>query len=328
MTGTIAFTISYAGLDPCNTDSASAQITANIGSDGTCVATDISGTWTSSLFGATADYAICGLEQSGSAGDNDNCLYPGTDGYSGGGLDYNGITFSVVVNGTKYDVNIYNWGDGKYVETVYCGRDILCDGFVGFKERECSCFGHGTLIRTPDGDRAVEDLAPGDLVLTAQGSALPVRWVGRSVVSSLFGDPLRILPVRIRAGALGVNLPVRDLLLSPNHGVHLGDSLVQAGALVNGTSIVRVRDMPIVFTYWHLELDTHALVLAEGVAAESFLDGVEEIGFQNWDERSAPVAVRELPYPRVKSARQVPAALRRQIAAREASLFGDVADAA
>ena len=165
-------------------------------------------------------------------------------------------------------------------------------------------------------------------MLTADGQALPVRWLGRSVVSRLFADPLRILPVRIRAGALGANLPARDLLLSPNHAVRIGDALVQAGALVNGTSVVREPDVPVAFTYWHLELDTHALVIAEGVAAESFLDGVEDIGFQNWGERAAPASVRELPYPRVKSARQVPLALRRHLAAREAALFGAVADAA
>ena len=328
MAETVTFTISYAGLDACNTDAATAQITATVGPDGTYTATAISGTWTSSLFGSTADYAICGLEPAGSAGGNDNCLSPGTADGPSDPLDYNGITFAVDVDGTRYDVNLYNWGDGRVVETVYCGRDILCDGFVKFEEHSCSCFGPGTLIRTPDGARAVETLIPGDLVLTADGEALPVRWLGRSVVSRLFADPLRILPVRIRAGALGVNLPARDLLLSPNHAVRIGDTLVQAGALVNGTSVVRAQDAPLAFAYWHLELDTHALVIAEGVAAESFLDGVEEIGFQNWDERTAPAAVRELPYPRVRSARQMPPALRRHLAVRQAALSGPLAAAA
>ena len=135
---------------------------------------------------------------------------------------------------------------------------------------------------------------------------MPVRWLGRSQVGWRHLDPLHALPVRVRAGALGHGLPARDLLVSPAHALLLDGVLVQAGALVNGAGIVRQTTMPDTFTYWHVELDTHALLLAEGIPAESFLDGVEPIGFDNWHERIAPLDARELLYPRCKSARQVP----------------------
>ena len=172
------------------------------------------------------------------------------------------------------------------------------------------CFYPGTGIATPDGEVPVEALQAGDLVLTANG-AKPVRWVGQSHVHTRFADPLRSLPIRIKAGALGNGLPVRDLLLSPDHAVFIDGILVQAGALVNGTSIVREQDVPEQFTYYHVEMATHELLLAEGVPAESFVDNVDRMHFHNWDEREAPAeAIEEMPYPRAKSHRQVPMAIR------------------
>ncbi|MBN9508093.1 MAG: Hint domain-containing protein [Alphaproteobacteria bacterium] len=191
-----------------------------------------------------------------------------------------------------------------------------------------SCFVSGTMIALPEGDRLVEELRPGDLILTADGQALPLRWLGRSTISRFFADPLRILPVRIKAGALGENMPARDLLLSPGHGIRIGDLLVHASALVNGASVVRDEDAPLVFTYYHIELDTHTLVLAEGVPAESFLDQVEAVDFDNWEERKAPAAEEEMPYPRVKSPRQLPRALRSALVGRANALFRPLARAA
>ncbi|MDR3505962.1 MAG: Hint domain-containing protein [Acidocella sp.] len=175
------------------------------------------------------------------------------------------------------------------------------------------CFYPGTRITTPEGEVAVEALQAGDLVVTANG-AKPVRWVGQSHVHTRFADPLRSLPIRIKAGALGDGLPVRDLLLSPDHAMFIDGILVQASALVNGTSIVREYDAPEQFTYYHVELETHELLLAEGALAESFVDNVDRMHFHNWDEREAPAeAIVEMDYPRAKSARQVPMAIRQRL---------------
>jgi hypothetical protein len=185
------------------------------------------------------------------------------------------------------------------------------------------CFLAGTRIATPAGETPVEDLAIGDLVLTADGHAAPVRWVGVQTVATRFADPLRSFPIRIMAGALGPNLPLRDLLVSPDHALFLDGVLIQAGALVDGTTIVRESAMPERFTYFHVELDDHALILAEGVAAETFLDTVTRRRFDNWADYEArygdtgPV-LAELPAPRIKSSRQLPQAVRRRLAAQAA----------
>jgi hypothetical protein len=180
------------------------------------------------------------------------------------------------------------------------------------------CFLGGTAIAMPTGSRPVEDLAVGDLVTTADGRTAPVKWVGVQTVVTVFADPLRTLPVHIRTGALGEGLPLRDLFVSPDHALFLDGVLVQAGALVNGTTIRRVTAMPERFTYFHVELADHALILAEGVPAETFVDNVTRRRFDNFAEYAAlhgeaAATLAELDMPRVKSARQLPAGLRARL---------------
>jgi hypothetical protein len=184
----------------------------------------------------------------------------------------------------------------------------------------CICFMAGTMIAIPDGSVAVEALKRGDLVLTSDGRAVPVSWVGRQTVSTVFADPLRVLPIRIKAGAIGENVPSRDLLLSPDHAILVDHALIQAGALVNGTSVVREEDVPHTFTYYHVEVDDHALILAENAPAETFVDNVERLAFDNWAEHQALYpegkSITELPYPRAKAHRQVPTNIRVKLAER------------
>ncbi len=183
------------------------------------------------------------------------------------------------------------------------------------------CFCAGTHLATEDGEILVQDVVPGTILKTASGAVLPVRWVGWSEVDLRFADPLKALPIRICAGALAEGVPARDLLVSPDHAVFLGGILVQAGALVNGVSILREEAMRRRFRYYHVELATHELLLAENCPAESFVDNVDRMYFHNWDERTAPdEAVEEMPFPRAKSTRQVPAALRDALMERAAAL--------
>jgi Ca2+-binding RTX toxin-like protein len=182
------------------------------------------------------------------------------------------------------------------------------------------CFYPGTLIRTPGGQVAVEALAPGDLVSCLDGPARPVRWIGRQTVSTRCLHPDRVRPIRIRAGALADGVPSRDLLVSPEHALFLDGNLVAAAALVNGTSITRECDVPPVFTYWHIELDVHAVIFAEDAPAESFIDNVDRLHFDNWAGHVDSIAMAELPCPRAKSQRQVPAATRWRLTARAAMI--------
>ena len=122
--------------------------------------------------------------------------------------------------------------------------DLETLNVIGYSLSSASCFCAGVRVATPAGEVAVETLRRGDLVTTPDGRAVPVSWVGVQTVSRRFADPLRVLPIRVRAGALGENVPSRDLLLSPDHGLFVDGILIQAGALVNGASITRETAMP------------------------------------------------------------------------------------
>ncbi len=143
-----------------------------------------------------------------------------------------------------------------------------------------SCFATGTRIRTPSGDVPVEALRGGDHVLTADGTAQPVVWIGhRHVACHRHPRPRQVLPVRIAAGAFGDGLPCRDLILSPDHAVFIEDVLIPVQYLVNGRTIT-VEQVEAV-TYYHVELPRHDLLLAEGLAVESFLDTGNRADFDN-----------------------------------------------
>ncbi|ONG50149.1 hypothetical protein BKE38_19215 [Pseudoroseomonas deserti] len=187
------------------------------------------------------------------------------------------------------------------------------------------CFLEGTLVATPDGQVAVETLRPGDPVLTAEGETRLVRWVGIQRMASVFVDKEKTYPIQIEAGALGDALPARDLFVSPDHALMLDGCLVQAGALVNGVTIRQVAKPAPVFTYYHVELEDHALIVAEGVPAETFVDNVTRSRFDNYADfvaRFGEVAepTGEMAMPRVKSPRQMPRALRDRLSARIAML--------
>jgi hypothetical protein len=187
------------------------------------------------------------------------------------------------------------------------------------------CFMQGTRILSPGGEVPVENLRPGDLVFTSDHQSVPVRWIGRQTVSRVFFDELR-LPVRVKAGALADNVPCRDLLVSPDHALFVDGLLIQAAALVNGTSIVREPNVPTTFRYYHVETDEHLLILAESAPAETFVDNVDRASFDNWEEYRALYpevkTIAEMPYPRAKAYRQVPQVLRENLARRGTSLYG------
>jgi hypothetical protein len=60
--------------------------------------------------------------------------------------------------------------------------------------------------------------------------------------------------------------------------------LVQAGALINGSSIVREGNVPATFTYYHVETEDHSLILEQDVPSETFVGNVNRMAFDNWNE--------------------------------------------
>jgi hypothetical protein len=132
-----------------------------------------------------------------------------------------------------------------------------------------ACYLRGTRILTARGEVAVEALCVGDRVPTLGGRLAPIVWIGRRRYAGARRDAVR--PVLIRAGALADGVPARSLHLSPEHSLWFDGALVPARHLTNGKNIVRC-DGPAVLEYFHVELAEHAIVFAEGAAAETFAD--------------------------------------------------------
>jgi len=246
------------------------------------------------------------------------------------GLDHVLFTKTATVSGGAWSTTFNSTQAATLTGTDYSIHASVSDaaGNTGTADHDFAstvCFMAGTMISTPDGEVAVETLERGDMVLTADGRSVPVTWLGVQTVSRLFSDPNRVWPIRISAGALSDNVPSRDLLISPDHAILVDDVLVQAGALINGSSIVREGKVPATFTYYHVETEDHSLILAENVPSETFIDNVNRMAFDNWNEHQALYpqgkAIVEMAYPRAQSVRQVPVAIRRRLNDRVAAQF-------
>ena len=152
------------------------------------------------------------------------------------------------------------------------------DGDSTLDNYTVQCFATGTGIRSVrDGletNVAVEDLRVGDLAVMASGAVRPVTWIGkRTIDCARHPRANEVLPVRIAAHAFAENRPARDLVVSPGHSIAvdlLGEVLIPASSLVNGTTI-RQENVERV-TYWHVELESHDLLMAENLPTESYME--------------------------------------------------------
>lgn len=152
---------------------------------------------------------------------------------------------------------------------------------------KCQCLLSGTRLLTPAGEVAIEDLAIGDLVTTESGEARTIRWIGRITVDRQDDAPWHVnaMPVLVRKGAFGVGRPSRDLYLSHAHMVHLNGVLIPIGDLINGRTIVAADVPGGQIVYYHVELETHDVVIAEGAPCETLLTTAEKVAsFDNADE--------------------------------------------
>jgi hypothetical protein len=133
------------------------------------------------------------------------------------------------------------------------------------------CFSRGTRIQTARGEVPVERLSIGDEVALHDGGFAPVRWLGhRHVDCRAHGRPEQVWPVRVQAGAFAPAAPARDLFLSPDHAVYIDGVLIPIRYLINGATVAQSATDTV--EYWHVELARHAVILAEGLPAESYLD--------------------------------------------------------
>ncbi|MGB0968881.1 MAG: Hint domain-containing protein [Halocynthiibacter sp.] len=150
-----------------------------------------------------------------------------------------------------------------------------------------TCFVKGTLISTVAGQKLIEDLQIGDMIVTRDNGQKPVRWVGMKTV---VGQDA-FAPIIFRKGAVG-NL--RDLRVSPLHRMLIsgwqsemlfGDAEVLACAkhLVNGETIYSEPCNQI--TYFHVLFDQHEIILGEGCPSESFFPGPATLGSVEYEVR-------------------------------------------
>jgi hypothetical protein len=148
-----------------------------------------------------------------------------------------------------------------------------------------NCFGRGTFILTAHGEVTVEDLANGALVTTTNG-ALPVKWIGRTSFrrnASASWHP-SVVPVRVSRFAIDDQTPQRDLYLTGGHCLLVDGVFIPVKYLVNGRSIAfdDAAKMSETIEYFSVELDTHEVIFAEGMAAETYrYDGHHQIVWDN-----------------------------------------------
>ncbi|MEM6578071.1 MAG: Hint domain-containing protein [Pseudomonadota bacterium] len=197
-------------------------------------------------------------------------------------LDLRGVLSDVPGGSIKTNFTSDDQENG-FVQVFDSGGDEI--GRIQFREIEniIPCFTPGTRIATPQGERAVEDLRPGDRVITRDNGLQEVRWVGRRDLSlqDLAQAP-NLRPILVRAGALGRGLPERDMCVSPQHRVlintdrtalYFDDSEVLAAArhLTELDGITQCPAGPV--SYVHFMCDRHEVVLSDGAWTESFQPG-------------------------------------------------------
>jgi hypothetical protein len=186
-------------------------------------------------------------------------------------------------------VSGHHLGLGTFNDSATSGALFVTSGVGGSLEFTPGivCFLRGTRLATPDGEVPVEDLKVEDRVATRlNGNTVfrPVKWLGRRRIDlAAHPRPDTVMPIRIQRGAFADNVPHRDLLISPDHAVFVDGKLICARQLINRTTISQERDLASV-EYFHVELDTHAILLSEGLPTESYLDTDNRGFFSNSDQ--------------------------------------------
>ena len=134
-------------------------------------------------------------------------------------------------------------------------------------------FRAGTQIQSEESEIAIENLKEGDLILTTSGQYEPVKWVGhfsQTIDVNEVEGVHESYPVRIRKGAFADNQPKRDLYVSQLHSLWVDGILVPAIDLVNDLTITIEPQLEV--TYYHVELNAHSIIYADGMTAETYLD--------------------------------------------------------
>lgn len=228
----------------------------------------------------------------------------------GAGVLVTRVNAKINMTQQEYD----DWVNGRSDSEI--NDDLAENGFTF--PGDPVCFAAGTMIATPNGDVAVETLSIGDSILTASGETIAVKWIGRQSLRPVAAGE-KFQAVRISQGALGDNLPNQDLTVTAGHGLIIDDLVINAGVLVNNSSIrfVPSNELPAVVTYYHVETENHEVIIANGTAAETYVDYIDRKAFDNYAEYVAlygnEARIVEMPRHRISSRRLLPLAVRQRL---------------
>jgi len=151
-----------------------------------------------------------------------------------------------------------------------------------------TCFAYGTKIKTNRGDVRIEELQPGDKVLTRDNGYQPLRRISECALTARQQlDNPHLRPVMVQVGAFGDNLPVRDTVMSPNLRLTVieasqgilareNETLVPLKHLVDHKGVQQIDTMQV--TYFHLGFARHQVVAANGLWAEVFQPNDRSLG--------------------------------------------------
>ncbi len=202
-----------------------------------------------------------------------------------GGDDFDTLDLRGSANGGSATIT-YTSDDREDGFVTYFDEDGNETGTLEFTEIENIipiCFTPGTLIATPEGERPVEELKPGDHVITRDNGIQEICWAGARGMqgAELEANP-HLKPVRIAKGALGAGLPERDMWVSPNHRMLVANDKTalyfeESEVLVAAKHLTALEGVDIMSprwtTYIHVMFEQHEVILSNGSWTESFQPG-------------------------------------------------------
>ncbi|MCA8869724.1 MAG: Hint domain-containing protein [Rhodobacteraceae bacterium] len=274
------------------------------------------------IYGGSGNDKIIGGEGNDTldGGDGDDCIVGGAGddtliGGDGSDMIHGGDDRDLIYGGAGDTVDGGSGGDDfdrlvvdpasiDHIEYTSTDHEdgivhLLGGGKIEFTdiERVVPCFTPGTRILTRKGEVPIEDLKVGDKVVTRDNGAQEIRWIGKKTLDGrmLIENP-HLRPILVRKGALGPNLPERDMMVSPNHRFLVANDrtsmlfeerevLVAAKHLVDEKAVQQVTTVGT--TYIHMLFDHHEVVLSDGSWSESFQPGdysLKGIGSAERDE--------------------------------------------
>lgn len=190
------------------------------------------------------------------------------------------------------------------------------------------CYLPGTMIETPDGETPVEALRAGDTIIVYNGGERAVRTIravgcGQANIRPSAFDDVAGWPVRVLGGALADNVPYKDLLITSEHCLYLQGSFVPVRMLVNGQTIFYDKTIS-AFNYYHIEMDPHAIIRADGVLSESYIGQGHGHALHSPAGPDIPMLASDWAHAAapLNTGREFVEALYRQIAARAAGMKG------